>query len=166
MNHRRAILATMIAAVVLGLAVAVPTMMASSAGLARSQISLGASYAPLPAAAHTDLGVSLDPLQNSQASAVQVTVPEAISAAEERAGLTSVPANDVTVLVGSFADDEYSTTNASGASSLVADDLPAYVVTFSGMSFANPSGGAGVHTQESVVINATTGDVVEVYSFQ
>jgi len=93
-----------------------------------------------------------------------VTVPEAISAARERLGLTAAEASHNTVPVGSFTDDEYTSTNAAGANALVADNLPAYLVTFSGLSVSSLGRGGGVHTQESVVVNASNGDVVEVYS--
>jgi hypothetical protein len=151
---------------VIAFAVSLPALTAGTATRQRSQVWAGASYAPLPAAAKSGVGVSLEPLPDSLASAVQVTVPEAISAAQERLGLTAAEASDNTVLVGSFTDDEYTSANAAGASALVADNLPAYVVTFSGLSVSSLGRGVGVHTQESVVVNATSGDVVEVYSIQ
>ncbi|MFZ2056591.1 MAG: hypothetical protein WAV54_04185 [Acidimicrobiales bacterium] len=171
MNSRRAALVASVCAAVIAFAVSLPALTAGTATRQRSQVWAGASYAPLPAAAKSGVGVSLEPLPDSLASAVQVTVPEAISAAQERLGLTAAEASDNTVLVGSFTDDEYTSANATGAnaagaSALVADNLPAYVVTFSGLSVSSLGRGVGVHTQESVVVNATSGDVVEVYSIQ
>ena len=160
MNSRRAALVASVCAAVIAFAVSLPALTAGTATRQRSQVWAGASYAPLPAAAKSGVGVSLEPLPDSLASAVQVTVP-----------LTAAEASDNTVLVGSFTDDEYTSANATGAnaagaSALVADNLPAYVVTFSGLSVSSLGRGVGVHTQESVVVNATSGDVVEVYSIQ
>jgi hypothetical protein len=166
MNNRRAVLVAAICAAVIALAVSLPALTAGTATRQDSQVWAGASYAPLSAAAKSDVGVSLEPLPDSLASAVRVTVPEAISAAQERLGLKAAEASDSTVLVGSFTDDEYTSADAAGAGALVADNLPAYVVTFSGLSVPSLGRGIGVHTQESVVVNATNGDVVEVYSIQ
>ena len=166
MKRKGIVLVTTIGAMVLALAVSIPALTAGGATRQRPRISAGASYAPLPAAAYTGLGVSLNPLQGSQLATVQVTVSEARSVAKERLGLTNAEASNVTVLVGSFTDDEYATTDAAGVKELVADDLPAYVVTFSGLSIAAANGGPGRNTQESVVVDAASGEVVEVFSFQ
>ncbi len=144
--------------------------LASGAALVPSLAAQGgttiATYSPLPSTAQTALGVSLEPLPSSQQNTLTVTAAQAISAAQLRLGSLSSEASGVAVNVGSFTDDEYTTTNASGVSGLVASNVPAYVVTFSGLAIASFSpNSTAVNTQASVVVNATNGDIIEVFSF-
>ncbi|GEM_PF-1961474 len=131
----------------------------------QSQSSVGASYAPLPTAAYTAAGVRLDPLQNSQLTAIQVSASDAIAIAEARLGLTPAASN-VAISVGSFTDDQYVTINATGTRHLVANDLPAYVVTFSGLSIASQGRSSTINTENNVVVNAATGEIVEEFSYR
>jgi hypothetical protein len=153
MKLKGILLPTAIGAMVLGLAVSVQFLTASGGIPQRWQVLAGASYAPLGEAAYTGVQVSLKPLSDSQLAAVQVTVPEATSIAQAQVGATAAEASSATVLLGSFTDDDTMTTN-----------LPAYVVTFSGMHLA-ASIGTHIDHYESVVIDAVNGDYVEAFSF-
>lgn len=122
-------------------------------------------YVPLPAAASTAVGVHLDPLQISQLASIHVLASDAIAIAKTRLGMT-LAASDVAISLGSFTDDQYVTINASAAHQLMADGLAAYVVSFSGLSIASLGLSGTSNTETNVVVNATTGEVVEEFSYR
>lgn len=156
------VIVAMLAAVLL-----VPTLgaQATNTSSPQTQGQVDVPYIPLPAAASAAAGVHLDPLQNSQLTAIQVSVPDAIAIAKARLGLT-LAAGDVAISLGSFTDDQYVTTDASGARQLVANGLAAYVVSFSGLSIASLGRSGTSNTETNVVVNATTGEVVEEFSYR
>lgn len=90
---------------------------------------------------------------------------DAIAIAKARLGMTLATSN-VTVSLGSFTDDQYVTINPSGARQLVATGLAAYVVSFSGLSIASEGRTSAVNTENNVVVNANTGEVVEEFSYR
>ena len=138
---------------------------ATSKSSPQSHGQVGISYTPLPATASAVAGVHLDPLQNSQLTAIQVSAPDAIAIAKTRLGPT-LAASNVAISLGSFTDGQYVTTNASGAHQLVANGLAAYVVSFSGLSIAPLGRSGAVNTENNVVVNANTGEIVEEFSYR
>jgi len=138
---------------------------ATSKNSPQVQGQVGVSYTPLPATASAAVGVHLDPLQNSQLTAVQVSASDAIAIAKTRLGLTLANSN-VAISLGSFTDDQYVTINASSARQLVADGLAAYVVSFSGLSMTFLGRNGAMNTENNVVVNANTGEIIEEFSYR
>ena len=114
-----------------------------------------ASYAPLSNEVTDGIGATLEPLSSAQVSDVAIDVPqvEAVANLNLPFGVPNGAVPDITL--GSFTDSEY---KMQDSSELVAQNLPAYVVTYSGLSIpsANPMSKA-IDTEESVVVNAVTG---------
>lgn len=92
-------------------------------------------------------------------------VGELRGVAMARLGLT-LAASNVAISLGSFTDDQYVTINASGARQLMANGLAAYVVSFSGLSIASAGRTNAVNTENNVVVNANTGEIVEEFSYR
>lgn len=145
----------------------VPTLEAQATNKSSQQMQgrVDVPYVPLPAAASTTVGVHLDPLQISQLASIHVLAADAIAIAKARRGMTLATSN-VTVSLGSFTDDQYVTIHSSGARQLVANGLAAYVVSFSGLSIASLGYSGTSNTEINVVVNATTGEVVEEFSYR
>lgn len=164
MAQRRFVFVTvaMLAAVLLG-----PTLEAQATNKSSPQIQgqVDVSYVPLPVAASTAVGVHLDPLQISQLASIHVLAADAIVIAKARLGMAMATSN-MTVSLGSFTDDQYVTINPSGARQLMANGLAAYVVSFSGLSIASLGRSGTSNTETNVVVNATTGEVVEEFSYR
>ena len=123
------------------------------------------SYEQIPAQATAAAGVSLAPLSASQQSLVKVTSDQAIAASQSYLGSAAASASSTTVSLGSFTDTEYGSVVA-GAKVLVANGVPAYVVTFDGLTLSLPGPSAKSNTEASVVVNALTGAVIEMYSYR
>ncbi len=90
---------------------------------------------------------------------------DAIAIAKARLGMT-LAVSKVTISLGSFTDDQYVTINPFGARQLVANGLATYVVSFSGLSIASQGRTSAVNTENNVVVNANTGEVVEEFSYR
>jgi hypothetical protein len=137
---------------------------ATSKSSPQLQGQVGVPYVPLPAAASA-AGVRLDPLQNGQLASIRVSASDAIAIAKARLGMTLATSN-VTVSLGSFTDDQYVTINPSNARQLMANDLASYVVSFFGLSIASAGRTSQVNTENNVVVNANTGEIVEEFSYR
>lgn len=141
------------------------TGLASNGGATNLQsLPYGAAYQPLSSSLESTAGVQLNQLDASQFASVVVAPNDALSAAE-KFGDISVQA-DVTenVSLGSFSDSTFSEKLPSGSYGFVATGVPAYVVTFSGLSLPTLSE-SGVVANEAIVVNATTGTVIEGIKF-
>lgn len=152
----------MLAAVLL-----VPTLGAQATKKSSPQLpgQVDVPYVPLPAAASTAVGVHLDRLQISQLASIHVLAFDAIAIAKTRLGQLPVASN-VAISLGSFTNGQYVTINASGAGQFVANGLAAYVVSFSGLSIASLGRSGASNTETNVVVNATTGEIIEEFSYR
>lgn len=110
------------------------------------------------------VGNHLTELTGDQTAVVEVTPARALSAAENFAGIASGSNVVDTVSLGSFTDSGSYHKLPSGQVVAVAVNLPAYVVTFSGLSLPTTLG-SGYVSHEAVVVNAATGVVVESIKF-
>jgi hypothetical protein len=153
------------AATMLALGTIIPTFAASGSGTTSTTYPNGTSYSPLPETMTTAFGVTLSELSESQLSSVNVTSAQAISVAESHE-FSAMPSAVVPgIVLGNFSDSEYGTPQPEGAASLIAQNMPAYVVSFGNVSLPSYGPvGDSVVGQYDVVVNAITGDYVIAFS--
>lgn len=144
-----------------GAVVLVLGVVACSAGSARKSGVLevtGAAYRPFPAIAQSALDVHLAPHPSAVAVPGLITAAAAVHLAKAEYGEVSA-ANRVIVTFGDFTDT-------------LAQNRPAFVVTFTGLRLppiAGPRGGKvsrAVNHEESVVVDASSGAVIEAFSYR
>lgn len=126
------------------------------------------AWVPLPPEALAAAGVYLqahDPAQHVLASSI--TTDQALNAATERVGKTEADTASAThVTFGDFFDSEYFTTRPDGTRQYVAQGVPAFVVTYEGVSVAHRGPNAGTNHEMNVVVDATTGQIIEAFSYR
>lgn len=122
-------------------------------------------YAALPDAATSGLGVSLAPLTTADQVLALLPVSQVVDLAKTSVGDVVNEASSITVSVGRFTDSEYGNTDDAGILHLVAVDVPAFVINFSGLSIPSLGGTTATDSQQAVVINALTGQVIETYTY-
>ncbi|MHB8378743.1 MAG: hypothetical protein ACYDB2_02350 [Acidimicrobiales bacterium] len=98
---------------------------------------------------------------------MQVSEANAVASAKIREGLDP-NATNFTVTLGSFTDTQYMVRDSTGSYSRVANGLPAYVVTFSGLNILpeGPAPTGTFNTEDNVVVDASTGAIVETFTYQ
>jgi hypothetical protein len=100
------------------------------------------------------------------ASAPIVSQGEAVSTARLRAGSVADEATEVLANYVLFSDDQYYSVDAFGQRQYAFQDVPAWVITFRGVYYGRGSGGGKPNTEMNVVINAQTGEYMEVFSYR
>lgn len=151
--------------VALGVGIAIPMLSASGSSLNLTQYPDGATYAQLPSVETSNFGVTLGPLSNTDLALVAITPSQAASVAGSHQFSYVTPSNTPTVLLGRFTDSELGPAGPAGPTSLVANNVLAYVVRYSNVSLQSygPGGGSSVG-QYSVVVNAVTGAYIMAFS--
>lgn len=97
---------------------------------------------------------------------------KAIQVATEQLGPTlSARATQIEATAVLFSDDQYFDTDATGTKHFYYQHVPAWVVTFRGVAFPLSGGPRGdnypdTNNEVQVVINATTGEYMELYTYQ
>jgi hypothetical protein len=96
-----------------------------------------------------------------------ITEAQAIQAARDRKpGLADQAASIATRYV-LFSDDQCFTTDATGQKHFVWQWVPAWVVTFTGVNLSSRGGDPGsVNHEANVVIDARTGEYVQLFSYR
>ena len=122
-------------------------------------------YAPLPASATSGMGVTLSPLTAAQQLLTLLPLDQVISLANTRVGDLAGQASSITASLGSFTDSEYGNVDSAGVLHLIADGVPAFVINYSGLSIPSRGGTTATDSQQAVVINAVTGEVIEDYVY-
>lgn len=126
---------------------------------------LNQGYAPISAEATSGLGVTLDPLTTTQQALALLPVDQVLSLAKARMGDLSTQASSITISLGSFTDRQYGNVDDAGVLHPVATGIPAFVVNFSGLSLPSDGGSTGTDSQQMVVINALTGEIIETLTY-
>jgi hypothetical protein len=125
-------------------------------------------FAALPAAAHDQAGVRLSAHNLAvNPMAARVSTDRAVQVARARVGAArAVQASAVSVTFGDFSDDMYVTTLADGRSAYVAQNRPAYIVTYQGVTVPHRGPGPSSNHELNVVVDAATGKIIEVFSYR
>ena len=126
------------------------------------------AWVPLPTQALSAAGVSLqahDPTKHALAHSI--TTDQALNAAAERVGRTQANAAKAThVTFGDFFDNQYFTTKPDGTRQNDGQGVPAFIVTYEGVNVAHLGPSAGANTEMNVVVDAATGQVIDVFSYR
>jgi hypothetical protein len=127
-----------------------------------------AAFVALPDAARQAVGVRLQQHDAVAHALGQVlSTASALDIAANRIGhLQADHAGAVRVSFGDFSDDQFYTTLADGSRVYQAQGRPAYVVTYDGVSVPHRGPGTASNHQLNVVVDAASGEVIEVFSFQ
>ncbi len=104
----------------------------------------------------------------SPSSPPKITQQQAIQLATTRLGLPLAnQATHINALYVLFSDDQYYSTDAKGQKSYFFQNVPAWVVTFQGVNFASSGRGPARFNHEvNVVINAQTGEYMELFTYR
>ena len=104
----------------------------------------------------------------SPSSPPKITQQQAIQLATTRLGLPLAhQATHIHALYVLFSDNQYYSTDANGQKNYFFQNVPAWVVTFQGVNFANSGRGPARFNHEvNVVINAQTGEYMELFTYR
>jgi hypothetical protein len=160
---------------VLGVSFVIGTVAAVSAVLTTSSMGSnivlqspgGAIYAPIPAAALSGVGVTLTPLTTAQVAMVKVTAAQAMTVTNSYTAQESEVGVTESVTEGSFTDVDYKAVDSEGVYEPVVEDVPAYVVTLSGLKIASDfKSSVSNNTEDNFVVNAATGNIILSFTYR
>lgn len=135
-----------------------PSHPASSAS---SSLPFGAEYFSVPSVVTTNTGMTLAPLSAVNIKQVSISPQQAQATADSAIGNdVSGSASSVQVALGLYTNSNVYRLDAAGSYVLRNDQVPAYLVTFSGLTLT-PTLGTGTVSHESVAIDASTGLVID-----
>ncbi|MEW5829857.1 MAG: hypothetical protein AB1846_13275 [Chloroflexota bacterium] len=93
---------------------------------------------------------------------------EAIKVAKRKLGYVAKQADEILANYVLFSDDQYYSEDETGQKIYRFQNVPAWVITFRGVSYniARGRGGNPTNTEVHVVIDATTGEYMELFTYR